>query len=211
MFCYKGENNMKNRKHGYCKPYTKCDCKEKSFGCGFDKCKKSCEICTSDCECTPKCECHRTFTSECEDDCDSCRIRRPHECECHRTCTSECNHDWDLSCMSECTSECDHDCVFNGASKCTPDCGCSFDPRDCCINHERGNSCGECFIGGIEEGYCQGYEEGLNNKCKNQYKCGYDEGYKIGFDAGYEKAKQEVQAYVNKVKKCRKKRCRCRC
>ncbi|WP_455809820.1 hypothetical protein [Clostridium butyricum] len=50
----------------------------------------------------------------------------------------------------------------------------------------------------------------MKKKCKNQYKCGYDAGYKEGYDAGYEKAKQEVQAYVDKVKKCRKKKCCCR-
>ena len=36
---------------------------------------------------------------------------------------------------------------------------------------------------------------------------GYDTGYKDGCESGYEKAKQEVQAYVNKVKKCRRKKC----
>lgn len=56
----------------------------------------------------------------------------------------------------------------------------------------------------------KGYEEGLKKKCKNQYKCGYDAGYKEGYDAGYEKAKQEVQAYVDKVRKCRKNKCCCR-
>ena len=224
----------KDKCHSACTPECTPECgydcnlscdSEERHGCNSCGCKKcKCHsACTPECPpvCTPECghDCNLSCASE-EIDCCEYSEYRPHKkCRCHTVCTPEC--------PPRCTPECEYDCDFSSVSEdmsssddnfsfssyersCDePECGrsksdCNFISHRCC------DSCGECFIGGIEEGYCEGYEEGLKKKCKNQYKCGYDAGYKEGYDAGYEKAKQEVQAYVDKVRKCRKNKCCCR-
>ncbi|WP_455804323.1 hypothetical protein, partial [Clostridium butyricum] len=168
--------------------------------------------------CTPECgyDCNLSCGSEERHSCNSCGCRRDKchsECtpECPPRCTPECEYDCDFSSVSEDMSSSDDNFSFSSYERSCDEPECGRSKSDCnFISHRCCDSCGECFIGGIEEGYCEGYEEGLKKKCKNQYKCGYDAGYKEGYDAGYEKAKQEVQAYVDKVRKCRKNKCCCR-
>ena len=217
--------------------FLRHDCESRSSSermncCDYDDFIKSC-MCetrnTSDCN-----YCHNSdFSSKDRFDYDDCRCRRSDKHDREESCRSDRYESYD---SSDCkcgfrrdSSECErsssdekdscnhgnrrhHKCKSNYRS----DCRESSSSEKCHKN--KNNSCEnycECFIGGVEEGYCQGYEEGFNDRCNDQYKCGYDkgfedgkeEGYKIGCNSGYEKAKQEVQEYVNKIKKCRRKKC----
>ena len=82
MFYHEGEKNMKNRKHGCCKPEKKhfCDCTESRKSCRHGQYNG----CTS--------ECTSEYTSDCKIECGYNYDSKSHRCRHHRTCTPDCDY-----------------------------------------------------------------------------------------------------------------------
>ena len=174
--------------YGQCNCVSKGTCKQK-YGHRFEsECTPRILWDRFESECTPEyCE-NRCYSISNSEDKQSCDYSRDYS-KCTPQCTPEC---YEEDCQLNCVSENRRGCNTKNSNKhgrhnsCKSKCGNS---KDICFSECGGNSCSECFMGGMQEGY--------------------DSGYKDGYDAGYEKAKQEVKQYVDKVKKCRRKKCCC--